>query len=167
MRSLLKMKSLLKNRNFCLKGIMPLFVASVLSACDKQAVYHVFQSLPTEGWQRKDTLCFSAEIPDSLTYYKLSVEIRNRNNYPYQNISLSVSYDTPDVQALPADTLQFTLADKEGIWKGDGWGGLYQSAFPAGSVRIGKPGIYLFKIAYILPDETLRGINDIGIRLER
>ncbi|WP_418698128.1 gliding motility lipoprotein GldH [Bacteroides sp.] len=161
------MRSLLKNRNFCLKGIILLFVASALGACDKQTVYHAFQSLPTEGWQRKDTLCFSAEISDSLTYYKLSVEIRNRNNYPYQNISLSVSCDAPDAQSLLADTLQFTLADKEGIWKGDGWGGLYQSSFPAGSVRIGKPGIYLFKIAYTLPDEILHGVNDIGIKLAR
>lgn len=161
------MRSLLKNRNFGLKSIILLFVASALSACNEQTVYHVFQSIPTEGWQREDTLCFRAEVPDSLTYYKLSIEIRNRNNYPYQNINLSVSCTAPDGKSLPADTLQLILADKEGIWKGDGWGGLYQSAFPAGSVQIDKPGTYLFKVAYTLPDKTLPGINDIGIKLER
>lgn len=159
------MINLFKNRSSYLKGILILFVVSVWSACDKQIVYHAFQPLPTQGWQREDTLFFRVEVPDSLTYYKFSVEIRNNNNYPYQNLPLSICYSSPDAIALPADTLQLTLANPEGIWKGDGIGGLYQSAFPAGSIRIGRPGIYLFKVIYTLPDESLQGINDIGLKL--
>lgn len=167
MKDLPKMTNRLKNRNLCLKGIILLFVASLLSACDKQTVYHSFQSLPTEGWLREDTLSFDVKVTDSLTYYKLSLEVRNRSNYPYQNLPLSICYTTADSIPSPTDTIQLILADKEGIWKGDGWGGLYQTAVPAGSVRIGKPGTYLFKMAYTLPDERLQGINDIGIKLKR
>ena len=98
---------------------------------------------------------------------KLTVEIRNRSTYPYQNINLSVCYDSPELKKLQTDTLTAVLADKEGIWKGDGWGGLYQSAFPAGNIKIGKPGEYLFKVAYTLPDSLLPGINDVGIKLQR
>lgn len=166
-KDLPKMTNRLKNRNLCLKGIILLFVASLLSACDKQTVYHSFQSLPTEGWLREDTLSFDVKVTDSLTYYKLSLEVRNRNNYPYQNLPLSICYTTEDSIPSPADTIQLILADKEGTWKGDGWGGLYQTAVSAGSVRIGKPGTYLFKVSYTLPDERLQGINDIGIKLKR
>lgn len=166
-KDLPKMTNRLKNRNLCLKGIILLFVASLLSACDKQTVYHSFQSLPTEGWLREDTLSFDVKVTDSLTYYKLSLEVRNRSNYPYQNLPLSICYTTADSIPSPTDTIQLILADKEGIWKGDGWGGLYQTAVSAGSVRIGKPGTYLFKVAYTLPDERLQGINDIGIKLKR
>lgn len=166
-KDLPKMTNRLKNRNLCLKGIILLFVASLLSACDKQTVYHSFQSLPTEGWLREDTLSFDVKVTDSLTYYKLSLEVRNRSNYPYQNLPLSICYTTADSIPSPADTIQLILADKEGIWKGDGWGGLYQTAVSAGSVQIGKPGTYLFKVAYTLPDERLQGINDIGIKLKR
>ena len=155
----LKVKDLPKMTNLCLKGIILLFVASLLSACDKQTVYHSFQSLPTEGWLREDTLSFDVKVTDSLTYYKLSLEVRNRSNYPYQNLPLSICYTTADSIPSPTDTIQLILADKEGIWKGDGWGGLYQTA--------GKPGTYLFKVAYTLPDERLQGINDIGIKLKR
>lgn len=70
-KDLPKMTNRLKNRNLCLKGIILLFVASLLSACDKQTVYHSFQSLPTEGWLREDTLSFDVKVTDSLTYYKL------------------------------------------------------------------------------------------------
>ena len=90
MKDLPKMTNQLKNRNLCLKGIILLFVASLLSACDKQTVYHSFQSLPTEGWLREDTLSFDVKVTDSLTYYKLSLEVRNRSNYPYQNLPLSI-----------------------------------------------------------------------------
>ena len=162
------MTNLLKNSNFYLKGIILLFVASTLVACDKQTIYHSYQSLPAEGWQKKDTLSFNVEVPDSFTYYKLSVEVRNRNDYPYQNINLSIRYIAPtDTLSLPADTIQLTLANKEGKWKGTGWGSLYQSEFPIGSIQIGKPGIYQFKIAYAFPDKVLSGINDIGIKLKR
>lgn len=161
------MTNLLKNKVLCLKGIVLLFVASLLNACDKQTAYHSFRPLPSEGWLREDTLFFDVKVTDSLTYYKLSLEVRNRSDYPYQNLPLSICYTTEHALPLPADTLQLILADKEGIWKGDGWGGLYQAAFPAGSIRIGKPGTYRFKVAYVLPDESLRGINDIGIKLER
>ena len=166
-KDLPKMTNRLKNRNLCLKGIILLFVASLLSACDKQTVYHSFQSLPTEGWLREDTLSFDVKVTDSLTYYKLSLEVRNRSNYPYQNLPLSICYTIADSIPSPTDTIQLILADKEGIWKGDGWGGLYQTAVSAGSVQIGKPGTYLFKVAYTLPDERLQGINDIGIKLKR
>ena len=110
-----------------------MFIVSALGACDKQTVYHAFQSIPQEGWKRQDTLLFNVAVPDSQTYYKLIVEIRNRSTYPYQNINLSVCYDSPELKKLQTDTLTAVLADKEGIWKGDGWGGLYQSAFPAGN----------------------------------
>lgn len=157
----------LKNNGIIRKCILVLFIAGAFSACDEQTVYHAFRSIPQAGWQRQDTLLFDVPVPDSLTYYKLSVELRNRTDYPYQNISLSVCYDGPEVHPMPADTIQITLADKEGIWKGDGWGGLYQSASFVGGVKIGKPGHYLFKIAYTLPDGILPGINDVGIKLER
>ena len=93
--------------------------------------------------------------------------VGNDSTYPYQNINLSVCYDSPELKKLQTDTLTAVLADKEGIWKGDGWGGLYQSAFPAGNIKIGKPGEYLFKVAYTLPDSLLPGINDVGIKLQR
>ena len=68
-KDLPNMTNRLKNRNLCLKGIILLFVASLLSACDKQTVYNYFQSLPTEGWLREDTLSFDVKVTDSLTYY--------------------------------------------------------------------------------------------------
>lgn len=161
------MKSLLKHKTFLRKSLILLFAASFCMACDEQTVYHSFQSLPTEGWQRKDTLFFNVMVPDSVTLYNVSVEVRNRNNYPYQNLPLLIYYDSPEAQNIKRDTLELRLADSAGIWLGDGWGGLYQSTLSAGLIRIGKAGEYRFKVIHLLPDEVLPGVNDIGIKLKR
>ena len=161
------MKNLLKNKTSLLKSLILLFIAGFHTACDEQTVYHSFQSLPTEGWQRNDPLVFNVSVADSATLYNVSVEVRNRNNYPYQNLPLLVYYDSPEAPNIKRDTLELRLADNAGIWLGDGWGGLYQSTLPAGFVRIGKAGEYRFKIIHLLPDEVLPGINDVGIKLKR
>lgn len=162
-----EMKNLLKNKTSLLQSLILLFIASFYTACDEQTVYHSFQSLPTEGWQRNDTLFFNVSVADSATLYNVSVEVRNRNNYPYQNLPLLIYYDSPETQNIKRDTLELRLADNAGIWLGDGWGGLYQSTLPAGFIRIGKAGDYRFKIIHLLPDEVLPGINDVGIKLKR
>lgn len=157
----------LKHRGILLIHILLLFIASMVGACDEHTVYHVFRSVPQEGWEREDTLCFEVSVPDSLACYKLSVEIRNRNSYPYQNIGLSVSYDGGELWKRPADSLEIILADERGIWTGNGWGCLYQQASVVGEIMMEKANQYLFKVAYTLPDEMLPGINDVGIKLER
>lgn len=162
-----EMKNQPKNKTSLLKSLILLFIASFYTACDEQTVYHSFQSLPTEGWQRNDTLFFNVSVVDSATLYNVSVEVRNRNNYPYQNLPLLIYYDSPEVPNIKRDTLELRLADNAGIWLGDGWGGLYQSTLPAGFIRIGKAGEYRFKIIHLLPDEVLPGINDVGIKLKR
>lgn len=161
------MKNQPKNKTSLLKSLILLFIASFYTACDEQTVYHSFQSLPTEGWQRNDTLFFNVSVADSATLYNVSVEVRNRNNYPYQNLPLLIYYDSPEIPNIKRDTLELRLADNAGIWLGDGWGGLYQSTLPAGFIRIGKAGEYRFKIIHLLPDEVLPGINDVGIKLKR
>ena len=134
------MKNLLKNKTSLLKSLILLFIAGFHTACDEQTVYHSFQSLPTEGWQRNDTLFFNVSVTDSATLYNVSVEVRNRNNYPYQNLPLLIYYDSPEALNIKRDTLELRLADNAGIWLGDGWGGLYQSTLQQDSSVLEKPG---------------------------
>lgn len=61
--NLLKMTSLLKNKIKTLRYIILLFIVSALGACDKQTVYHAFQSIPQEGWKRQDTLLLMSLYP--------------------------------------------------------------------------------------------------------
>lgn len=147
-----------------------------LMACNtsgEDVVYHHFQSLPTEGWDKEDTLYFEATIPDSQTYYRLTVEIRHTTEYAYRNLDISLLYPTSPTDSTGkttpehTDTLSLILANEEGKWNGKGWGGLYQAEFPTKNIRITTSGTYRFRLAYSFSDTTLQGLNDIGIRLQR
>lgn len=150
-------------RNSTLLGL----TLCLASACVKQTVYHTYQSIPAQGWNKGDTLVFQVPIPDSLKTLKLFAEVRNEGRYPYQNLYLVVSHNLQDSAVFQVDTLEFTLADREGKWTGTGWAGLFQSTLPIGTLFMQHPGNYTFNVSQGMKDEQLVGIRDVGIRIER
>lgn len=144
-----------------------LLTAWLASACMEHTVYHSYQSLPTKGWGKGDTLIFRVTIPDSLQTLKLFAEVRNDNKYAYQNLYLVVASNLQDSTVFETDTLELTLADKEGRWTGKGWGSLFQSGRPLGTAVTRHPGNYTFKISQGMKDEQLSGISDVGIKVMR
>jgi len=72
----------------------------------------------------------------------------------------------PDPAQYRSFKINFILADRDGKWSGSGWGGLYQSSVSLGKEYI-SPGNYTFKVIHQMPDEYLKGINDVGILIEK
>ncbi len=151
------------------RAVVPLLLAvTLLCACiGRKTLFHTYQSLPSAGWLRGDTLSFDIDVSDSLTFYHLSVGIRHQENYPYQNFPLSVSWVAPDNTLLSSKTLLITLSDSLGNWVGKGLGNLYQTSISAGELPVHAPGRYQVRISSHLPDNLLPGISDIGIQIER
>ena len=140
-----------------------MFAIGLLCACGEQPIFHTFQTVSKQGWNAKDTLYFKASIPDSQSLYTLSVEIRHRNNYPYQNLNLAIGYRLPDSTFSTLDTLYLNLVNKKLDWKGNGGSNIYQVSFPIGAFHATKVGIYTFQITHLMPDDVLPGLMDVGI----
>lgn len=140
-------------------------VASIFHSCDRHTVYHIAKSLPEKGWNKQDTLYFVKTMSDSSKIYELSIDIRNKSDFPYRNLPILFSCRLPD-KSFIRDTINIALSDSKSNWLGKGWGGLYQLSHTVGHLEMKKPGIYIFKITYLLPDKKILGINDIGIRLQ-
>lgn len=156
------MKNLFRNSLFCLS------CACLTAACNENTVYHSYQALPNKGWAKSDTLSFQVPITDSVPpTFRLFAEVRNKSNYPYQNLYLFISQNLQDSTAFLTDTITINLADSTGKWLGNGWGSIYQSAIFFKSVRPLYPGNYTFRIVSGMKDEKLNGLNDIGIRIEK
>lgn len=136
-------------------------------ACNENTLYHSYQSLPLEGWKKSDTLFFNIPLKDSLTLLRLSAEIRNESNYKYQNLYLIISHNLEDSTSWKTDTLQFTLSNNEGKWKGTGWGSLFQTSTYIGNAVARRPGSYTLKVFHGMQDDPLKGLNDIGIKIEK
>ncbi len=144
------------NHSFLL--LMPIVtIILLLSACDGRTVYHTYLPIPLEGWNKTDTLVFTVPIQDTVSTFHLSVEVRHREEYPYTNLFLFINNDT----------VEYTLADKKGNWKGIGISAIYQNKFPYRTIRIQHPDTIVFRISQGMADPLLHGIQDIGICMER
>lgn len=144
-----------------------ILVASILQACHQETLYHTFCNLPPTGWKQKDTVCFDVAACNSQTIpCQLYVEVRNRSEYPYQNLPLAITLVAPDSTVSFHDTLSLQLANEESKWTGKGWGGIYQKEFSVSQLLLNQTGHYRFYITHCLKDNPVPGINDIGIRLD-
>lgn len=157
----MEMKNLLRISLLCL------LAAWITAACDSRAVYHSYLPIPQKGWNKQDTLFFQVPLQDSLTVLHLTAGVRNESNYPYQNLYLFISHNLEDSTQWETDTLEFRLTDKEGRWKGTGWGSLYQSTLPMKDAGLRRAGNYTIKVVHGMKDETLKGISDVGIKIDK
>ncbi len=150
------------------KYIFLLFGSVVLLwACNNDIVYQEQKAIPAEGWHYQDYLLFEANIQDTLSLHKLSLDIRNTTDYPYSNLFLFLEIAFPDGRIL-RDTIECTLADKRGQWTGSGFGRIRFNRFLfRDDVWFPSTGNYTFKIHHGMRENTLHGIADTGIRIER
>jgi gliding motility-associated lipoprotein GldH len=157
------MKTLLKN------SVTLLIVMLAWVACADNVVHHSYRYIARKGWDRNDTLTFDVQITDSMpTHYRLYAQIRNRTDYPYQNLLLLVSHNLQDSSIVVTDTVRCTLANDAGRWTGKGWGALFQTFFNVNEYTARYPvGARTVKVVHGMEDQTLTGINDVGIRIEK
>ncbi|MDD4970442.1 MAG: gliding motility lipoprotein GldH [Paludibacter sp.] len=149
------------------KSFWVLFVAIFAIACTSNDVYFQYQSVAQKGWSKDSLYRFDIPITDTVATYNVYVNVRNRGEYPYQNLWLFLNKTTPD-SIQSKDSIECYLADQRGKWLGKGLGSilempvLYQQ-----NVRFKKAGTYHYKIVQGMRDSVLKGINDIGMRVEK
>jgi len=148
--------------------LLPAILISLLAvACTSNDVFFQYKAVAPKGWNKDSLYSFDVKILDTLSAYNVYVNVRNRGEYPYQNLWVFIHKSTPDT-IQTNDSIECYLADQHGKWLGSGIGSvmempvLYQQ-----NVHFNKAGIYHYKIAHGMRDSILTGINDIGIRVER
>jgi gliding motility-associated lipoprotein GldH len=134
-------------------------------ACTKPVYYEKYQTIDNP-WDKNKEYFFTCEVEDSSVSYNLSLNIRNNNLYPYQNLWLFFAEEQPDGNVL-RDTIECILADDYGKWIGSGIS-VYHLNIP---VRTGytfpQTGSYTFTVRQGMRDVQLKGIEQIGVRIER
>ncbi|KAA6338521.1 Gliding motility lipoprotein GldH [termite gut metagenome] len=149
--------------------LVAVITALILAGCTDNIVYHSYRYIPGKRWNRRDTLTFDVPIADSFpTYYYLYVHVRNLPHYPYQNLLLLVSHNLQDSSVMVTDTVRGILASETGRWAGKGLGTLFQITLPVNEYTVDYPaGVRTVRVTHGMEDETLIGINDVGIRIEK
>jgi gliding motility-associated lipoprotein GldH len=118
-------------------------------------------------WKLTNIPTFKVPITDTLTSNNVIFTIRSGSSYPFRNIYLFVTTTSPDGKNI-TDTLQYNLADEKGKWFGKGFGDIHELNLPYKSnVFFPLKGTYVFKIQHGMRIENLKGIYDIGLRIEK
>jgi gliding motility-associated lipoprotein GldH len=153
-------------KNFVSYLLILLLLAGI-EACDRRRVFESYRELDKNGWNKDSVVVFNVNLTDTIKNNNLFVNIRNKGTYPYSNIYLFLTIGAPDGK-MHTDTVEFTLADPSGKWKGSGIGGLHDNQILyKSSVYFPKKGSYTFQIKQGMRDNVLQGIRDVGIRIEK
>jgi gliding motility-associated lipoprotein GldH len=142
-----------------------LLLAGIVS-CDRKRVFESYEKLDEAGWNKDSVILFKVPLSDTTKNHNLYVNIRNEGTYPYSNLWLFLSIGSPDGKMV-TDTVEFSLAEASGKWKGSGLGDLHDNQILYNkSVFFPHKGEYTFQIKQGMRDNVLKGIRDVGIRIE-
>jgi gliding motility-associated lipoprotein GldH len=137
----------------------------VYLSCAEPVFYEQFQTIDSQ-WDKNKEYFFTYQIEDHSASYTMSLEIRNNNLYPYQNIWFFCSETQPEGTVL-RDTIECVLADDFGKWYGPGIS-IYHLRLPIRKQHLfPQPGQYTFSIRQGMRDERLKGIEQIGLCIEK
>ena len=143
-----------------------LLIIGIVS-CDRKRVFEAYKTLDDNGWNKDSVVIFDVALSDTIKNHNLYVNIRNKGTYPYSNLWLFLSVGSPDGKMV-TDTVEFSLAEASGRWKGSGIGDLHDNQILyKSSVYFPHKGNYTFHIKQGMRDNVLPGIRDIGIRIEK
>lgn len=143
--------------------IMLLGAAAVwMTSCSTDTVYSQFRSIPSEKWHMDSAVSFDYPVSDTAVDYRLIVNIRHTECYPYQNMWLFIE------DSLRNDTIEFYLANDRGQWLGDKHHGFIDMPVLLDDHRVyPDSGTYHLTIRHGMRDSVLRGVADIGIEVIR
>jgi len=144
-----------------------LFSLLALYSCDKKRFYDESAKIPVNGWHKDSIAVFNIQITDTLQFYKFFINLRNNENYRYSNFYLFLNTRLPN-DLRTRDTIEMILADFTGKWLGKGFGTLRDNQILIReNLRFPRKGTYHFTIEQAMREEVLKGIENVGIRVER
>lgn len=155
----------MKNSTF----IFGLLILGFITSCNFDSIYEKSQDIPKEEWNKNQAIKFEVPITDTINGYRILVNVRNSNEYPYSNLFLFVTTFSPQGKSVK-DTLEMTLADDKGKWLGTGFGGIWSTKAALRNnmaIRFPASGTYKVEVVQAMRDDVLAGIKDIGIKVER
>ena len=141
-------------------------------SCDSKIIFSQNKSLPN-GWNKEEVIKFDFPKLDSSKTYNLFINLRNTNDYRYNNIFLIAEINFPHGKTV-TDTLEYKMSNPDGSWLGTGIGSVKENKlWYKEHISFSENGIYKISISQAVRNNgnvdgvsNLEGITDIGISVE-
>ena len=144
----------------------------LMVSCDSNLVFDEYKSVDG-AWDKDNFVEFRITPPDTVKPYNLFVNLRNTNDYKYNNLFLIVEMNHPNGK-IKKDTLEYRMTTAEGEFLGTGFTDIKENKlwYREGEV-FDESGEYVVRINHAMREigdvagvEKLEGIIDVGFRIE-
>ena len=88
-------------------------------SCDSYKIFDEYKSV-NGSWQAKNIVEFSFTFKDTIESYNVFINVRNNNNYQYNNLFLIGEIKFPNGKSI-TDTLEYKMAKPTGELLGTGF----------------------------------------------
>ena len=153
-------------------SILFILVLLLVISCDKKRVFDQYKSVGN-AWHKDSTVTFELPKLDPKKSFNLYVNVRDNDEYPFNNLFLIVSLEQPNRQ-VKVDTLEYEMTNPDGTLLGDGFSDIKENKlFYKGKQNFTQKGIYKIHIKQATRQTgkiegvtALTGISDVGFRIE-
>jgi len=147
--------------------LLPISIFILLTGCGKSYFFSETTSIPENTWTYSNIPEYEINIEDINAKYNLLLDITHDAYYPYQNIYIKFHATDPTKRETTTQ-VSVDLANKGGVWFGDcGDEWCHLEGFLQKNLQFSEAGKYLFKIEQYMRIENLKGIQSIGLKVEK
>lgn len=148
------------------------FAMIALVSCDKNRVFDEYKSVGS-SWNKDSIVSFELPQLEAAKKYNLFVNVRDNNDFPFNNLFLIVSLEQPNKQTL-VDTLEYQMANPDGTLLGEGFTDIKENKLIfKQNATFNQKGVYKINIQQavretgkIVGEKELKGVTEVGFRIE-
>jgi gliding motility-associated lipoprotein GldH len=145
---------------------IPLLFAGCMNA-DKNVVIDHNVTITDQNWSYVDKIKLDVKIDDPSAFYNVYFNLRITPDYKYSNLFVLIHQTGPDKKTKNIRQ-EYTLANPDGEWLGQGSGNLYNYQIPSRlHYKFPTKGVYHFVIEQNMRDNPLHEVSDVGLRVEK
>ncbi|MBU2938112.1 gliding motility lipoprotein GldH [Lacinutrix sp. C3R15] len=153
--------------------LMLFFLSALFVSCDANGVFDQYESV-SNPWNKEAIVQFKVQAPDTTSAYNLFVNLRNNQEYKYNNLFLIVEMNFPHGKTVK-DTLEYKMAKPNGEFLGTGFSSIKENKlWYKENFIFSETGEYQVNIQHAMRENgkvngivNLQGITDVGFRVEK
>lgn len=138
----------------------------LLTACTGEVAYHHYEHVAEEGWDKEDTLILKTDTLYETATYSVEVNLRTTAEYPYKQLMLMVEEKLLPNKAKRVFPVTFQIASDEGERNGEKLL-YYELEKQLAMQQLSQGDSLQFRIYHKMRRQTLPGIKDVGIKIEK
>jgi gliding motility-associated lipoprotein GldH len=123
--------------------------------------------IPGAEWDQSNRANFDMDVNDTVNGYMFGITLRHLENYRFSNLYIFLHTQLPNGN-VTHDTIECILSTPEGKWIGKSSGSMRDLNIVLNpNLHFPLKGPYHFEIEQAMREPVLKGITDVGLRIDK